>query len=317
MSAPSLPLVAVAPEIPDDWTSRLAPHARGVALSSEAAASDADIEGVLTTLTTRVDDAMLSRFPNLRVVSNMAVGVDNIDVSACTRREVRVGNTPGVLTDATADIAMTLILCVTRRAFVATRDAREGRWGPWSPTGWLGSSLRKKRLGVVGLGAIGAATASRAKSFGMEICYSGPSRKARAEEELRATRLPLEELLTSADVISLHCPLVDQTRHLIDSIALRAMKPTAALINTARGDVVDQIALERALDEGWIAGAGLDVTTPEPLPPTHPLYRRDNCLITPHIGSATIETRRAMASLACDNLIAALDGAPLPHEVGS
>ncbi len=317
MSAPSLPLVAVAPEIPDDWTSRLAPHARVVALSSEAAASDADIEGVLTTLTTRVDDAMLSRFPNLRVVSNMAVGVDNIDVSACARREVRVGNTPGVLTDATADIAMTLILCVTRRAFVATRDAREGRWGPWSPTGWLGSSLRKKRLGVVGLGAIGAATASRAKSFGMEICYSGPSRKARAEEELRATRLPLEELLTSADVISLHCPLVDQTRHLIDSIALRAMKPTAALINTARGDVVDQIALERALDEGWIAGAGLDVTTPEPLPPTHPLYRRDNCLITPHIGSATIETRRAMASLACDNLIAALDGAPLPHEVGS
>lgn len=308
-------MVAVAPEIPDDWTSQLRPHAHVVPLTNQPATSDADIAGVLTTLTSRVDDAMLSRFPALRVVSNMAVGVDNIDLVACRQRDIRVGNTPGVLTDATADIAMTLILCVTRRALVATRDAREGRWGLWSPTGWLGTSLRGKRLGVVGLGKIGSATASRAKSFGMEICYSGPSRRVDAERALEASRLPLQELLATADVVSLHCPLSSETRHLIDSIALRAMKASAFLINTSRGDVVDQFALERALNEGWIAGAGLDVTTPEPLPPAHPLYHRDDCVITPHIGSATVETRKSMAALACDNLIAALEGTPMPHEI--
>lgn len=315
MSTPSLPLVAVAPEIPEAWTSRLHAHARVIPLSSIPADADAEVAGVLTILTMRVDESMLARFPKLRVVSNMAVGVDNIDLAACERRSVHVGNTPGVLTDATADIAMTLILSVTRRAFVASRDAREGRWGPWSPTGWLGASLRGKRLGVVGLGAIGRATATRARSFGMHICYSGPSRKLAAEAALDASWLPLTELLASADVVSLHCPLLEATHHLIDTIALRSMKPTSALINTARGDVVDQVALERALDEGWIGGAGLDVTTPEPLPPTHALYRRDDCLITPHIGSATVEARQNMATLACENLIAALEGAPLPHEV--
>ena len=179
MSTPSLPLVAVAPEIPEAWTSRLHAHARVIPLSSIPADADAEVAGVLTILTMRVDESMLARFPKLRVVSNMAVGVDNIDLAACERRGVHVGNTPGVLTDATADIAMTLILSVTRRAFVASRDAREGRWGPWSPTGWLGASLRGKRLGVIGLGAIGTATATRARSFGMrtftaECCLNGP-----------------------------------------------------------------------------------------------------------------------------------------------
>lgn len=272
----------------------------------------ADAEGLFTLLTDRVDEALLARAPRLRVVSNMAVGVDNVDVAACTRRGIPVGNTPGVLTDATADLTMALLLAAGRRLPEAAADARAGRWSTWSPTGWLGADLAGATLGIVGLGKIGCAVARRARGFGLRLLYSGPSPKPEAEAELGAVRLPLADLLRQSDFVTLHVPLTPETRGLIGEAALRAMKPTAILINAARGPVVDTAALVRALGEGWIAGAALDVTDPEPLPAEHPLYRLPNCLIVPHIGSATHGTRRRMAEVACQNLLAGLAGERLP-----
>lgn len=313
MSEP-LPLVVVSPEIPRPWCEALDERVEVRPLTDQPHDWDTRVVGILPILTTRVDGALLDRFPRARVVSNMAVGVDNIDLEACRARGVVVGNTPGVLTDATAEVAMMLTLAVARNLAVATLDAREGRWGPWHPTGWIGEGLTGRRFGVIGLGAIGAATAARARAFGCHIDYAGP-RPRPAAAELQARHLPLDALLEEADIVSVHCPLTLETRHLVDSVALRRMKPDAILINTARGDVVDQAALLRALDEGWISGAGLDVTSPEPLPPTHPLFAHPRCLIAPHIGSATRQTRRAMAALACQNLLAGVEGAPLPHQV--
>ena len=228
-------------------------------------------------------------------------------------RGLPVGNTPGVLTDATADLAMAALLSAARRLPEAAGDARTGQWTTWSPTGWLGADLAGATLGIVGMGKIGYAVARRAHGFGLHVVYADPAAHDAAEREFGAVRVPLDLLLRTADFVSLHTPLSTETRGLMNEAALRAMKPNAILVNTSRGPVVDQDALVRALTEGWIAGAALDVTSPEPLPPDHPLYSLPNCLILPHIGSTTRGTRKRMAELACENLLAGLGGRRLPH----
>jgi phosphoglycerate dehydrogenase-like enzyme len=270
-------------------------------------------DGILSLLTARIDESILVRAPNLRVVSNMAVGVDNIDLAACTRRGIPVGNTPGAMTDATADLTMSLLLAAARRLPESAKDAREGRWSTWSPTGWLGADLRGATLGIVGLGKIGRAVAERARGFGLRLVYWEPTRNVENEAATGVSYVSFEELLSTSDFVTLHCPLTQATRGLIGESALQTMKPTAILVNAARGPVVNTDALVRALSEGWIASAALDVTDPEPLPPSHPLYALPNCLILPHIGSATHGTRKRMAEMACENLLAGLEGMRLPN----
>jgi glyoxylate reductase len=308
---PEMARVFVTRELPFDALDRLrAAHDVDVwpdpeppppaALRERAARADA----LLTMLTDRVDAALLDACPRLRGVANLAVGTDNIDVDAAARRGVPVGNTPGVLTAATADLTLALILAVTRRLPEGRDRVREGRWGAWQPAEDLGADLAGATLGVVGWGRIGQAVAHRAAAFGMEIAYSS-----------RTSGIPLAELLERADVVTLHTPFRNDTRHLIDAAALRRMKDTAYLINTARGGIVDPDALRAALQAGVIAGAALDVTEPEPLPADHPLLAAPNLLVVPHIGSATWGTRAKMAAMAVDNLLAALDGRPMPHPV--
>jgi len=277
-------------------------------LSPELKAHLSEADGLFSLLTIPVDKELLAQAPRLRVVSNMAVGVDNIDLAACTRRGIPVGHTPGVLTEGTADLTMAILLSAARRLPQASQDACQGRWKTWSPTGWLGADLHGANLGIIGMGKIGRAVARRALAFGMRLLYCDSVPCAEVENDLGAVCLPLDELLRRSDFVSLHTPLSAETRHLINEQALRKMKPTAILVNTSRGPVVDMAALTRALQQGWIAGAALDVTDPEPLPPEHPLFSLPNCLITPHIGSATWNTRRRMAELACDNLLAGLSG---------
>jgi glyoxylate reductase len=280
----------------DVWEQSTPPPAD--ALRTRAGAA----EGLLTMLTERVDAALLDAAPHLRAIANMAVGTDNIDLEAAAARGIPVGNTPDVLTDTTADIAFALLLAVARRLPEGAAEVREGRWGPWEPAHGLGADVSGATLGIVGRGRIGQAMARRGAGFGMELLHSS-----------RSSGVPLEELLARADFVSLHTPLTDATRHLIDAAALRRMKPTAFLINTARGGVVDQAALRAALAAGEIAGAGLDVTDPEPLPADDPLLSAPNLLVVPHIGSATVRTRARMADMAADNLLAALAGRPMPH----
>ena len=265
----------------------------------------AGAEGVVTMLHDRVDGAFLDAAgPQLRVVANVAVGYDNIDVDAARDRGVIVTNTPGVLTDATADLAIALLLAVTRRLGEGERLIRADTGWAWAIDFMLGTSLQGKTLGIVGYGAIGRATANRARAFGMEIAYH---QRREADDAGDATLLPLDELLASSDAVSLHCPLTSQTRHLIDRDALRQMPSSAYLINTARGPIVDEAALVEALAEGVIAGAGLDVFEEEPK--VHPgLLGLDNVVLVPHLGSATVETRTAMADLAARNVAAVLGG---------
>lgn len=276
----------------------------------------AGAEAVVVTLGHRVDAAFLDACgPGLRVVANVAVGYDNIDLDACRERGVLVTNTPGVLTDATADLAFSLVLMVTRRLGEAEREVRAG--DPWTFGMFhlLGTSVQGKAIGIIGPGSIGLATARRAKAFGMSVLLAGRSEPdAAAVAELGAEVVPLEELLERADVVSVHVPLGPTTRHLLDGDALARMKPTAVLVNTARGPVVDEDALVAALEAGRLAGAGLDVYEHEPR--VHPgLLARDDVVLLPHIGSATVETRTAMADLAADNVLAVLAGREPPTPV--
>jgi lactate dehydrogenase-like 2-hydroxyacid dehydrogenase len=260
----------------------------------------ADAEGLLCLLTDRVDEALLDAAPGLRVVANYAVGADNVDLDAARRHGVAVGVTPDVLTDATADLALALILAAARRLPEAAASVRAGAWRTWEPQGFLGLELRDATLAVVGPGRIGRAVAERAEAFGMRTLLVG-------------RRDDLHGALGQADVVSLHAPLTPQTRGCIDAGALRCMKPTAILVNTARGALVDTQALLAALADGTIAAAALDVTDPEPLPADHPLLQAPNALVVPHIGSATHAARERMAGLAVDTLLAGLAGRPLPH----
>ncbi len=266
---------------------------------------------LVTMLHDRIDASILDAAgPQLRCVANVAVGYDNIDVAAAHRRGIAVTNTPGVLTAATADLAITLMLAVTRRIGEGERLIRARTPWSWHMSFMLGASLEGKRLGIVGLGEIGIATARRARAFGMKIAYSG-RRPAASEltEELRLERLELDALLTTSDVVSLHCPLTPETHHLLDATGLRRMKPTAYLVNTARGAIIDEAALAEALDAGHLAGAALDVYEHEPA--VHPgLLGRDDVVLLPHLGSATVETRAAMAELAAHNVVDILSGLP-------
>lgn len=267
----------------------------------------AGADALVTLLTERVDAELLEAAgPQLKVVSNVAVGYDNIVVADCTARGVRATNTPGVLTEATADIAFGLILMATRRLGEGERLIRSGTPWKWGMFFLLGSSLQGKTLGVVGMGGIGQATARRAKAFGMEVVYQSRSEIDPATAaELGARRVELDELLAISDVVSLHCPYGPNTHHLIGAEQLAAMKPEAYLVNTARGPIVDEAALAQALREGVIAGAGLDVFEKEP--EVHPdLLELENVALVPHLGSSTVETRTAMAVLASENTLAVL-----------
>jgi glyoxylate reductase len=276
----------------------------------------AGADAILTMLHTEVDTELLGAAgPGLRCVANVAVGYDNVDLEAAARRGVAVSNTPGVLDDATADLAIALILAATRRLGEGDRLIRAGRPWAWSMSFMLGSDLRGKLLGIVGLGAIGRRVAERARAFGMRIAYNArhPADPA-VVAALEAERMGLDELLGAADVVSLHCPLTAQTRHLISAERLAGIKPGAVLVNTARGPVVDETALVAALREGPLGAAALDVYEHEP--EVHPgLLELENATLVPHLGSATVETRRAMAELAARNAIAAVRGEPLPTPV--
>ena len=260
-------------------------------------------DGLLTLLTDKVDAGLLDACPGVRVVSNYAVGFENIDISAATVRGIPVGHTPGVLTAATAQLAITLILDLLRRVSEADKAVRQGRWQTWEPAAFLGTSLSEVTLGLVGHGRIGRAVAAMARSLGMRVIYTDGGNGGHS----------LAEVLAQSDVVSLHAPLTPATQGLVNAQALAAMRPGAVLVNVARGAMVDTAALTDALRAGRLAGAALDVTDPEPLPADHELLTFPNVIVTPHIASATVTARTAMADLAVGNLLAGLDGQVMPH----
>ena len=272
------------------------------------------IEGLLCTISEKVDAELLdAAAPDLRVVSNLGVGFDNIDVPELTRRGIPLGNTPGVLTETTADLAFGLIIAASRRLVEGDRRVRAGKWRFWDITGFLGEDVHDATIGIIGMGKIGTAVARRAKGFGMRVLYHDLVRRRDVEAELGAVFSSLEGLLSEADFVTIHADLNQGTLHLIDAERIRLMKRNSILVNTARGTIVDNMALFKALKARRIRGAALDVTDPEPLPRDHPLLGLDNVLVTPHIGSASVATRSKMAELAVNNLLAGLEGKRLPH----
>ena len=271
------------------------------------------VDGILSLLTDRIDgEVMDAAGEGLKVISNHAVGFDNVDVAAATVRRIPVGNTPDVLTDATADFAFTLMMSAGRRVLEADRFVRQGKWKTWSPLLLLGAELHGATLGLAGFGRIGRAVAKRAMGFDMRVIYYDPN-EPKPEPGIQASRVDFETLLAESDFLSLHTPLTADTRHLIDSAALSKMKPTAVLVNTSRGPVVDTDALYDALKEKRIFAAGLDVTEPEPLPADHPLLTLENVTVMPHIASASTRARDQMSWMAAQNLIAGLKGERLPN----
>jgi glyoxylate reductase len=273
----------------------------------------AGCDGLLCLLTDPIDAEAIEAGGRLRVISQLAVGVDNVDLEAATGRGIPIGHTPGVLTEATADMAFALLMAAARRIPEGVEKVRAGEWRTWEPLGLLGADVWGATLGIIGLGRIGTAVARRARGFAMRVLYHDPDRRPHLEAEQGLEYTPLDDLLAQADFVSLHCPLVPETHHLIGERALRRMKATAILVNTARGPVVDADSLVRALREGWIAAAALDVTDPEPIPPDHPLLTLPNCIVVPHIASATVTARDRMAVMAAENLLAGLRGERLPY----
>lgn len=273
-----------------------------------------EVEGLLCMLTDRVDADLLAGAPALRVVSTMAVGFDHIDIGACSERGIPVGNTPGVLTETTADFAFALLMTAARRVAEGVDYVKAGRWKTWGPAVLLGRDIFGATLGLVGFGRIGQAVARRARGFGMRVLVShSHPLSLDVQQAHHVEQVSFETVVQSSDFLSLHVPLTPATRHLIHRDVLNAMPRTAVLINTARGPVVDTEALCHALREGWIAGAALDVTDPEPLPPSHPLLSFANCVVAPHIASASVATRRHMAVMAAGNLCAGLQQRRLPY----
>ncbi|MCB9136878.1 MAG: D-glycerate dehydrogenase [Caldilineaceae bacterium] len=290
----------------DLWTDEL-PPTRDVMLEKVRG-----VDGLLCLLTDRVDGELLDAAgPQLKVVSNHAVGYDNIDVDAATARGIPVGNTPGILTDATADFAFALLMAAARRVVEADAYVRTGKWRTWGPSILLGPEVAGSTLGIIGFGRIGQAVAKRAAGFNIQVIYHSP--RPVDNPPAAARPVDLDTLLREADFVSLHVPLTPETRHLIDATALAKMKPTAVLINTARGPVVDQDALYAALKAKRIFAAALDVTDPEPLPMDSPLLDLDNLILAPHIASAGSATRDKMARMAAENLIAGVKGERLPN----
>ena len=316
---PAKPRVFVTRRIPDRGLESIAPHCTAE-IWPEALPPSADVlrekirgcVGLVSLLTDRIDAALMEAAPSLKVISNFAVGVNNIDVPAATSRGIRVGNTPGVLTEATADIAVTLLLAAARRLGESATDAKEGRWLTWDPRGWLGQDLVGRTLGIVGMGRIGYATAKRLHfGWGMKVLYTARTAKADADRDLAASRVDFDTLLSESDFVSVHTDLNETTKGLFGAGQFARMKNTAVFVNTSRGPVVDQAALAAALRNGTIFAAGLDVTDPEPLPQDHELFALPNCVVAPHIASATVGTRDEMARICAENLIAGLAGKPL------
>ena len=270
------------------------------------------VDGILTNIMDRVDGPLLDAAPRLKVISQLAVGLDNVDVAEASRRGIPVGNTPGVLAKATADVAFALLMSAARRIGESERWVRNGQWTlAFHPLRWLGIDVHDKTLGIIGMGQIGLEMARRGRGFDMKILYHSRTRRPDLEAEHGFTYVDLPALLAESDFVSLHVPLTPETHHCIGEEELRQMKPTAILVNAARGPVVDSEALYTALKEGWIYAAGLDVTDPEPLPVDDPLLTLDNVVIAPHVGSASLDSRGAMCMLAARNLVAGLQGRPL------
>jgi glyoxylate reductase len=274
-----------------------------------------DKDGLICLLTDKIDADLMDHAPNLQVISQVAVGYDNIDIDAATERGIPVGNTPGVLTDATADFAFSLLMAAARRISEAIDYVRAGKWETWGLTLLLGQEIHGATLGIIGMGRIGQAMAKRARGFDMRVLYYDPSRRPDLEQTLGVQYRKFDDLLQEADFVSLHVNLTTETRGLINARALELMKPTAVLINTARGPVVDPDALYWALKKDQIAAAALDVTDPEPLPPDDRLLELSNLIIAPHIASATIASRTLMAQMAVRNCLAGVQGKPLPFPV--
>lgn len=273
-----------------------------------------DVDGLLCLLTDPIDRALLEAAPHLKVISQMAVGYDNIDIAAATAKQIPVGHTPDVLTDATADFAWALLMATARRVVEGDRFTRANEWKTWEPDLLLGPNVSGATLGIVGLGRIGQAVARRAKGFDMRILYTNQNRlEPELEASLGVEFVELGDLLQAADFVSIHTPLTLETHHLFGDRQFEQMQPSAILINTARGTIVDPDALYRALTNGQIAAAALDVTEPEPIPADSPLLTLNNLIITPHIASASRQTREKMAQMAIANLIAGLQGDRLPH----
>ena len=311
------PCVFVTRRLPGDAVSRLAAHADIDQWTAELpppyeelTRRAADAEALVCLLTDRIDAALLDAASRLRAICNVAAGYDNIDLAAASKRGIPVGNTPGVLTETTADLAFALMLACARRIVEADRFVRDGLWRAWDPSLLLGYDLHGATLGIVGFGKIGQAVARRAHGFDMRVLYASTSA---VDTAAPAERVALDALLRTADFVSLHVPLTPATAKIIGAPQLRSMKPGAILVNTARGGVIDQAALVRALEEGWIAGAGLDVAAVEPIPRGDALLRAPNITLLPHIGSASHATRERMAALAIDNCLAALRGERMPH----
>lgn len=274
-----------------------------------------DTVALLGMVTERIDDDLLDHAPQLKIVANMAVGYDNVDVPALTRRGVVLTNTPGVLTETTADLTFALMLGIARRIGEGERRVRAGQWPVWSPFVFLGTDVHHATLGIIGLGRIGIEVAKRARGFDMRVLYHNRSQNKDAEEQLGCTRVDMDTLLSESDFVVVLVPLGPQTHRLISAPQLKKMKPTAFLVNAARGPIVDAPALYEALRDNVIAGAALDVTDPEPLPADDPLLTLDNCLVVPHVGSASIATRTRMATLAAENIAAFLSGRRPPTPV--
>lgn len=290
----------------DLWESELPPP------YPELAARAGGADALLTMVTDRIDAPLLAAAPRVRIVSQLAVGVDNIDLAECSKRGIAVGHTPVVLTETTADLGFALLLATARRISEADRYVRDGKWLTWGPEILLGRDIHGATLGIIGFGAIGRAMARRGAGFGMRIlyCTRDASRHLDDAREFGARAVALDELLRTADFISIHLPLTEETRLMIGAREIAAMKPGAVLINTARGPIVDQRALREALASGHLAGAGLDVTESEPIDPSDPLLRVPSVVITPHIGSASHATRSKMAEIAVDNILDVFDGRP-------
>ena len=287
----------------DVWQDELPPP------RNELLARVRDADGLVSLLTEKVDGELMDVAPHLKVISNMAVGVDNVDVAAATARKLPVGNTPGVLTEATADMAFALMMSAARRIVEGEKYVRDGKWRTWHPQLLLGADFVGATLGIIGFGRIGKAVAKRAKGFDMRVIYYDPS----VQSAFDAAPVDLDTLLRESDFISLHVPLTESARHMINAGTLTKMKPNAILVNTSRGPVVDPRSLYEALKSKRIFAAALDVTEPEPLPMDSPLLELENCLIVPHLGSASKYTRDMMSYLAAQNLMAGLKGERLPN----
>ncbi|MHB1416936.1 MAG: 2-hydroxyacid dehydrogenase [Chloroflexota bacterium] len=286
----------------DLWDSDMPPP------RSELLARTKDCDGVLPLLTDKIDAEFLDNAPKVKVVANLAVGFDNIDVPECTRRGVVAANTPGVLTETTADFAWALMMATARRIPEGVEYVKEGKWKTWGPLLLMGQDLHHATLGLIGLGRIGIEVAKRAKGFDMRIVYYDVYRREDIEQSMGITYVDMDTLLKEADFISVHTPLTNDTYHLLSGPQFAKMKSTAVLVNTARGGVIDMDALYNALKDGQIWAAGLDVTEPEPIPMDSPLLKLDNCAIVPHIASASVATRTRMSTMAAENILAVFNG---------